>query len=498
MKKISPFGVFLIDRSESMGRANLGEIESPITLKRFKFGYERNGTAIGEGLLDALDRYEEASFFILYSDGANTYGKNPIEAAAEIGIPVYIIFPNLVHDTSGYISIFGPEIIEEGDTAIYSVHYCVSHPSIISVLNREVLDKKEIEGEGVLEFALNPAEGKHTFEFNLSIGNRNVGRSFRTLLVEERTKVLVYTGKLDWNYKFFYRYFEEIGYDVVGEWKKDIPLSSLIDYDIVCLINPEGRTEEKLGGYIKNGGNAIILNSSLISSDFLPLIAPKVITFSNELPIRHYLKPGGIRRGSRSIDIMGETMVYILEYGKGAVAQFACLDPWRLSSVGKGVYKRDLFGEVMGKLLRILRPANLNISYPDRLMEGEELNIIFEQVIPDSFIWDGHSRPLLEDCIIIPSPVEGIHNFRVVFPSSTLIGFLEVIGEDKDRMGVDTSMLDAIANVSGGGKWKDDFDQFLFGYKEKEFYINLRHNWFFLAVIFMVLFFDWYLWMKGK
>lgn len=496
--KISPFGVLLIDCSESMKGANLREIDSPFTLKRLEFGGDHHGTAIGDAILTIKDRYEEASFILLYSDGSNTRGKNPIEAASLIGLPVYIVYPNFFQDTSGYISAFGPQIIEEGDTAIYKVHYRVSSPSLISVLKGVVIDEKEVEGEGVLEFALNPTTGRHTFEFNLSKGGRSVDRTYRTLLVKERPKVLVYTGSLDWNYKFFYRYFEEMGFEVVGVWNKDDPGSSFSDYDIVCLINPEGRVEKKLRDYIKDGGNVIVVNSSLLSVDFLPLIAPRVTTISSELPIYHYLKSGGFQRGSYSIDIMGENLVYIMDYGKGRVAQFACLDPWRLRLVGKGVYQRDLFGELMGKLLKSLAPANLNISYPDRLIEGEELTITFEPIRPDSFIWDGHTRSVLEDYIIIQSPERGVHHFKAVFPSSTFIGFLRVISGSKDRLGLDITMLDAIASVSGGGRWKDDFDQSLFGYKEKEFYVNLRHNWFFISMLFILLFADWYLWMKGK
>ncbi len=497
-KRISPFGILLLDRSESMKRATLPKIDSPFPLKRFDFGSEHHGTAIGEGLLQAKDRYEEASFILLYSDGSNTVGENPIEAAAEIGIPVYTMHPNITLDTSGYISAFGPEIIKEGDNAVYKVHYRVLCPSTINVLEEGVLDKKEVEGEGMLEFALNPTAGRHTFEFNLSKGDRIIDRTYRNLLVKKRPRVLIYTGSLDWNYKFFYRYFKELGSNVSGVWNRDDFDSPFSDYEIVCLINPKIMVEEKIGDYIKNGGKTIVVNSSMLSTDFLPFIAPTITTVSSELPIHHYLKPTGIRRGSRSIDIMGEKLVYMLDYGEGQVAQVACLDPWRLRLAGGGVYKRDLFGEMMDKLLKYLTPAKLNISYPERLLEGEELKVTFEPMSPDSFIWDGHAQSILEDYIIISSPERGIHHFKVVFPSSTFIESLKVMSGNNDGMGVDITMLDAISSGSGGGKWEDGFDQSLFGYKEKELYINLRHNWFFLSIFFIILFFDWYLWMRGK
>ena len=497
-KKIPPFGVLMIDRSDSMRGAKPGIIDSPFKLKRFEFGSKESGTAIGDGILKVMDRYEETSFIILYSDGANTHGENPIEVASMIGIPVYIIYPSFSPDMKGFISVFGPEIIEEGDTAIFKVHYQTYQTSLLSLLDGGVLDKKEVAGEGVIEFAINPPSGRHTFEFNLSIGEEIIDRTYRNLLVKERPKVLVLTCRLDWNYKFFYHYFKEMGFEVSGIWKKDDLGLSFSDYDIICMINPESNMIEQLGGYIKNGGNAIVVNSSILSTEFLPLIAPKMININTELPIKYYLKPGGIRRGASSIYVMGEKLVYFFNYGDGRVAQFACLDPWRLRLVGKGVYRRDLFGELMSKLLKFLIPVRLNISYPSRLIEGEELKIIFEPIVPDSFILDGQRKNVLDEYIVISQPDRGLHNFRVVFPSSTFVCSLRVMSRRDDRMGIDITMLDAIANISGGGKWEDDFEQSLFGFKEKDLFINLRHNWVFISMLFAILFVDWYFWMKGK
>jgi len=502
-RKVSPFGIVLFDRSESMKGAPEPDINSPLPLKTLEFGGNKPGTAIGEGLLTARDCYEEASFILLYSDGANTQGVNPIKAGAEVGIPVYIICPDFTPEISGYISVFGPEGIEEGDSAVYKVHYRTPHPSVVRISEGEVQREKEVRGEGVISFAMSPGVGMHTLEFNLYRENESIARTERGLYVKKRPRILIYTGKLDWNYKFFYRFFKSLGYEVIGTWKKEQLKDSFSSFEIVCLINPKRFVEEKLGLYVSNGGRVIIVNSSLRAADFLPLIAPQVTSYSKELhskelPIHYYSKPSAIRRGSESINIMNEKIVYIMEYGKGRVAQFACLDPWRLQLVGKGVYQRDMFGEVMSNLLRFLLPPHLSVTYPDRLIEGEDLRMVFTPTIPDSFLWDGHHRAIFKDTIVIPNPEVGVHHFQAVFPSTTLIGSLSVEAREEDRKDIDTTMLSAIASISGGGKWEDDFDQSHFGYKEKELYINLRHNWFFFGIFFLVLFYDWYLWMKGK
>jgi len=184
-RKVSPFGIVLFDRSESMRGAPEPDINSPLPLKTMEFGGNKPGTAIGEGLLTARDCYEEASFILLYSDGANTRGINPIEAGAEVGIPVYIICPDFTPEISGYISVFGPESIEEGDSAVYKVHYKTPHPSVVRVSEGEVEREKEVRREGVVSFAMSPGAGRHTLEFNLYMKDESIARTERGLYVNK-------------------------------------------------------------------------------------------------------------------------------------------------------------------------------------------------------------------------------------------------------------------------------------------------------------------------
>lgn len=497
-KRIRPFGIFLVDRSESMKGISYDEINTSLKIKKFEFDKEKRITAIGDGILDAIERYEDASFIILFSDGANTHGSNPIEVAANIGVPIFVSYPDFSSDTSSYMSAFGPEIIEERDTAVFKIHYRTNKLSKVNMLEGELINSSKVNGEGIIEFTVSPDYGIHTFEFNLSFDNMVTNRIYRHLLVKKRFKALVYTKRIDWNYKFFYRYFEELGFDVYGIWRDENIDIKFSNYDIICLINPEENVEEKLRKYIKNGGNAIIVGSSIISSEVLPIIAPKVVVMSKELPVRYYLKPGGIRRGVSSIDVMEEKIIYLMKYGDGYVAQFTILNPWKLRLVGKGVYDRDFFSEVMSKVIKVIVPLNPNISYPNRVLENEELRIIFESLIPDSFKWDEKSKIIIGDELFITNPDKGLHEFKAFFPSSTLIGTIRVIAKEGDRTGIDMAMLEAIADISGGGKWKDDFDPSVFEVIEKKHFINLRHNWLFISIIFFLLFVDWYFWMKGK
>ncbi len=497
-QRVNPFGVLLVDRSESMKGINYKKIVTPLKIKKYEFDREKSTTAIGDGILDAIERYEDASFIILYSDGANTHGSDPIEVAANIGIPIFVYYPDFSSDTSSYISVFGPEIIEERDTAVFKIHYRTNKLSKVNLLEGELIKSDKVNGEGIVEFAVSPDYGIHTFEFNLSFDKKVTNRIYRNLLVKKRYKALVYTKRIDWNYKFFYRYLEEIGFDVSGIWRDENIDDKFSNYDIICFINPEENMEEKLRNYIKNGGNAIIVGSSIISSEVLPIIAPKVVNISKELPVQYYLKPSGIRRGASSIDVWEEKIIYIMKYGDGYVAQFTILDPWRLRLVGKGVYDRDIFSEVMSKVIKVIVPFNPNISYPNRLFLDEELRIIFEPIMPDSFKWDEMSKIIIDDELVIADPEKGLHEFKAFFPSSTLIGTVRVIAEGNDRTGIDMAMLEAIADISGGGKWKDDFEPSAFKEKEKKHFINLRHNWLFISIIFGLLFIDWYFWMKGK
>jgi hypothetical protein len=497
-KRIRPFGILLVDRSESMKGISYKKINTPLKLKKFEFDREKDATAIGEGILDAIERYEDVSFIILFSDGANTHGSNPIEVAANVGVPIFVFYPDFSSDTSSYMSVFGPEIIEERDTAVFKIHYRTNKLSKVNLLEEELINSSKVNGEGIIEFNISPDYGVHTFEFNLSFDNKITNRIYRNLLVKKRCKALVYTKRIDWNYKFFYRYFEDIGFDVSGIWRDEIEDIKFSNYDIICFINPEESMEEKLRDYIKNGGNAIIVGSSIVSSEVLPIIAPKVVVMSKELPVQYYLKPSGIRRGVSSIDIWEEKIVYLMKYGNGYVAQFAILNPWRLRLVGKGVYDRDIFSEVMSKVIEVIVPFNPNISYPNRVLENEELRIIFESLMPDSFKWNEENKIIVDDELFIKDPDKGLHEFKAFFPSSTLVGTIRVVTEEGDRTGIDMAMLEAIADISGGGEWEEDFEPSLFEVKEKKHFINLRHNWLFISIIFILLFIDWYLWMRGK
>jgi len=497
-RRIRPYGIFLVDRSESMKEINYEKINTHLKIKKFEFDRERSTTAIGDGILDAIERYEDASFIILFSDGANTHGSNPIEVAANISIPIFVFYPDFSSDTSSYISVFGPEIIEERDTVVFKIHYRTNKLSKINLLEEELINSSKVNGEGVIEFTISPDYGVHTFEFNLSFDNKVTNRMYRNLLVKKRCKALVYTKRIDWNYKFFYRYFEDIGFDISGIWRDENIDTKFSSYDIICFINPEENMEEKLRDYIKNGGNAIIIGSSIISSEALPIIAPKVVNISKELPVQYFLKPSGIRRGVSSIDLLEEKIICLMKYGDGYVAQFTILDPWRLKLVGKGVYNKDIFSEVMSKVIEVIIPFNPSISYPDRLLEDEELRIIFDPVIPDSFKWNEKSEVITDNELFITNPDEGLHEFKAFFPSTTLIGTVRVIAEESDRTGIDMAMLEAIADISGGGKWKEDFEPSMFKEKEKKHFINLRHNWLFISFMLFLLFIDWYFWMKGK
>ncbi len=497
-KKVSPYGVLLIDRSRSMEGSKIKEVNSAFPLKTMEFGGGKPGTAIGEALLQAKESFEDASFILLYSDGTNTRGENPIEVAKRIGIPICCIYPEINAKVFGFLSVFAPESIDEGDSVVFTVHYRSPQSATIRMLCEGISEKKRIKGEGIEEFTLGLNPGKHNIEFTLEVKEDTIRRVNRSLYVRRKHKALVLAESLDWNYKFFKRYLEDLNWNVKGFWKTDGSLPSLSQYDIVYFSGIPKKIEARIREYVKKGGKVIIIDPFPESLDYLPIVAPHLITISGELPPSRYLKSGGVRSKAKSLNLMGENVGYLMQYGKGYVVQFTYLDLWKLALSGEGIYNRDLFGEVMEEFLTTLISSELNISYPDRLLEGEDLYIYCEPKEPDSFIWDGKNLPVLGDTIMIPTPEANLHHFQVVFPSSTLKGSVEVVRGLEDRVGIDTGMLYAIGEVSNGGKWKENFDKSRFGFKEREIWVNLRHNWFFLGILFGILFFDWYLWMKGK
>jgi len=498
-KRVSPYGISLIDKSESMNHAKRIEIESPVTLKSFYFGEKENGTDIGKAILTSVKTYADASFIILYSDGSNTKGENPIKVASKLGIPVYFVFPKLTAETNkGFISVYGPSSVVEGDSVKLIVYYKTPNTAMLEINYKNQTTRKKVIKEGILDFSLLPSIGKNNIQLNLLIENDTTDKTNWALDVKKKRRLLIISEIPNWNYKFIKRYFEDKRW-IVERYKKDeIKHQNLQEYDMLCLLDNPDKYKENIGNYLKEGGNILVVSSASSSLNFLPVIASTVSKYSGKLPESYYLKPGGIRRNTKALEILGENVGYLMPQGEGTVTQFTYLELWKLALSDKKIYSENFFKELMDNLTEKLTQEEMSISYSKKLAEGEDFILKFNKNkdLDKTFFWDGQKIPVIADSLVIKKPSEGLHHFKITLPSQSIEDSVLIVGEFGDKMGIDSTILSSIGNISGGGEWDNSLKKTNFEIKEKEIWINLRHNWFFISLLLLLLFLDWFLWMR--
>lgn len=500
-KKVSPYGILIIDNSESMRSAKKIEIESPYNLRKFFFGTKENGTDIGKAINTGLRTYSDASFIILYSDGSNTRGENPIKVAAETGIPIYFKLPEIKkEEIKGYISVYGPNSVSEGDSATISVYHKVPNTAILEIRYEKKVERANIKKEGIYDFSFLPPPGKKNIQLNLLIGKDTADRANWELEVKKKRKLLIVSKIPDWNQKFIKRYFEDREWSVEEKETDSVNLQILRASDVVCFLNEPVKMKKSIKEYLERGGNIIVISSTLSNLDFLPVIAAKLIKYSGKLPESYYLKAGGIKRNTKTLYIAGEKVGFSMPYGKGKVVQFTYLELWKLALTAGKLYQQNFFRELLEKTLKELIPQDITISYSKKLLEGEDFIIKFDKQIEtvNTFSWDGQKIPITGDSIIVKDPPPGLHNFKIDLSSRIIEDSVLIVSKPEDKMGIDTSMLSGIANISGGGRWEKDFNETNLETRKKEIWINLRHNWFFISFLFLLLFYDWFLWMRKK
>jgi len=500
-KRVSPYGISLIDKSESMNHAKKIEIKSPFTLKDLYFGEKENGTDIGKAILTAVKTYADASFIILYSDGSNTKGENPIKVASKLGIPVYFVFPELTAETNkGFISVYGPSSVVEGDSVKLTVYYKTPNTAMLEMNYKNQTTRKKVIKEGILDFSLLPSIGKNNIQLNLLIENDTADRTNWALDVKKKRRLLIISEIPNWNYKFIKRYFEDKGWNTNNYERDTIDYQNFQDFDMLCLLDNPDKYKENIGNYLKEGGNILMVSSASSSLNFLPVIASTVSKYSGKLPESYYLKAGGIKRNSSALEIDGEIVGYSMPFGEGTVIQFTYLELWKLALSAEKLYPENLFEKLMGDLLRELTPDEIRISYSKKLLEGEDFILRFNEQKKSvkTFFWDGQKLPITEDYITIREPLSGLHHFKIELPSNSIEGSVMIVGKPGDKMGIDTLMLSGIGDVSGGGKWSSSLVKENPNVKEREIWINLRHNWFFISLLLLLLFLDWFLWMRTK
>lgn len=497
-KRVPPYGILLIDESESMKDTKRLKADLPFTLKNYYFGKNEEGTNIGKALKEAAKKYPEASLIILFSDGANTKGENPIKVASGLNMPIYFILPKSNKITTHFISVYGPSSAIEEDSIKINVYYKVPETGTVEIKFNDKVSKKDIKEEGIFDFSFLPSKGKNNIQLNLLIENDIIDKTEYSVDVKEKQRLLIINEIPNWNYKFIKRYFEDNNWKVTN-WKKDnIKVQDLQNYNMLCVLDNPEKYKEEIEKYLLKGGKVFIGSPASPNLNFLPILAPTLSKYSGKLPESYYLKAGGTRRNVKEIEISGENLGYSIEHGKGTLFQLAYLQLWKLALMDKNKYTVDFFEKLMDNLTEELTTEGLIISYSKKLPEGEDFILKFDKNIESkkTFFWDGEVLPLIVDSIVIKNPLPGLHHFKITSPSGRIEDSVLIVEKPGDRMGIDTLMLSSIADISGGGEWSSSLAMDNLQIKEREIWINLRHNWIFFSFLLLLLFYDWFLWMR--
>lgn len=493
--EVEPYGVILLDGTESMQGARNTEVGSEFKIRRMVFGENRSGTDLGKALREAERKFPDADFFILLSDGSSTAGENPLKIAGSMETPVFYIVPDIENPELSLISVYGPSVIEEGDTASYRTYFRLPGRGKLGAIFDGDTVERGVRNEGIEEITFSGKPGQHQIIFYLSTGGSILRKSIRSLRVKEKKRVLLMGQELDWNFKFFRRFFEDEKWTVKYAWNNLDTVKDFSDNDVIYYSGSADEHADKFVSYLKNGGVLLFMDDHPGDLDFLPAVAPRLIRSEEG----NYLKPSGLRSNTEKIRSGEENIALLRNYDRGKVVQFTYLDLWKIA-LQEGVYSNsENFEDICSQILNDVVKEKPSLYYAKTVIEGRPLEFYFENRVPERFEFNDRTYTPRRDSLIIPEISEGKYHFKSTYGDTTISDSVEVLKyRVDDRVGVNYSVLKGIGDLSGGGRWDDDFNPSEFKSEEKEVWINLRHNWFFLGFLFSVLILDWILWLKRK
>jgi len=267
----------LVDLIES---EKIEELKSKAKLKAFSFSdtltsfnikkdelnFSGEVTSLGNSLEKVTEKFKDVNLqavFIL-SDGSNNYGKDPVEVARELELPVY------TYGIGEYTPVFDlsideviyPEVAYSGKKAEIEVFltgegYQGKKLPLFLKEGEKILDQKQIEvpSSGLTQkftFELVPQrEGQIKYDVILPVqdGETNPKNNKRTLalkVLKSKLKLFILASELDWEYTFLKRFFEsekdfEIETLVYGKDQVPVignfPDKEFFDFDVLILVD---------------------------------------------------------------------------------------------------------------------------------------------------------------------------------------------------------------------------------------------------------------------
>jgi hypothetical protein len=263
-------------------------------------------TSIGEATKSVEEKLKEKNLsgILIFSDGANNLGEDPVFVARSKEIPIYtcglgeytppkdIAVEKMVHQDIGYVNNKIPIQVDISQVGFDNLKIPISIKNVSKGAGKEILAQKNITlgasgGTQTLEFDITPQEeGIHQYELTVPEQEEewvkeNNRRIFSIKVLKSKIEVLLVTGSLNWEYTFLKRVLEkdeniELKSLVYGKDQRAIlggfPRSDeeLSQFDILIFVDPPNfifaQHKQEINDLVfRNGGAALFL----LGKDFI-------------------------------------------------------------------------------------------------------------------------------------------------------------------------------------------------------------------------------------
>ncbi len=478
--RVKTYGVFLIDGSRSMDRNRLSppDIKSPYPLKKFVFDYKRERTGIGDAILKAKERYPDAGFILLYSDGMNNTGEDPILAIEKAGLPVFVIIPE--QKETGISIIKSTHFITEGDTALYYIK-ANKGKLLVFVEKKKIYEKQVKDAEEISIPVFMGKRGKRKILFILK-GERfsDTLETYTSVLPRPSFKII--SGRPDWNMGFIRR--ELMGKGYVESEKPDLYI----------FINPLKEQEDKIKSLLQKKKRIFVIGENITNLSVLPLrgYSRKEITFLEKIPMT-VLSPKVVLPEATIFHFYNLEAGVVYRHGGGL---FQSLMPqlWKLHLSSGGLLNKNLLSAYLDSVFVYMGVLNPHIELPVKVPEFSTQPIIFKGTPPENVVIDTSQIPVHGDTLYLPPLPSGTYRISFVFQGDTLNDSLDVFSPVEER-GINIEELEILARVSKGRIVKDTLPSGIVPGK-RIIKINLRHNPLIYLLIILLLATEWVIWMR--
>ncbi len=462
----NPTITILIDSSKSMkivsAKVNklVNDIKN-IKLKKEFFSFDKsvlslkdslaftgNRTDIGLALSSVTSRASKNTHgsILLISDGNNNMGKDPIQIAQNLSIPVYCLGIGCPVKDIKITDINTNSIVYVNDSIQIRVTfenrgYKEQNIQIFLEQNGRILKKKQVPlpssmARGEVKFFIVPRHsGLNVYTIKIpglaeEITEENNKREIPIKVLKDKIKVLNVSSSPTWNFKFakkeldqddnilldYYikidkeRFLTPDGFVNISHLTSHIP--HLVSYDLVILEDFELSGVKE---YVDRGGNLVLIGKSArdlspfifgVERGFIPGLLPRTspatkVEFSDEgerifshisHPISHISLPNilGVKGGANILaSIRGRShrsipIIALQSYGKGRILGIAPKDIWKWSFYSES----NFWGEISRYLSRRGKGKRIYIHTKPSYIAGEEIVLKGE-------LYDENYKPIL-------------------------------------------------------------------------------------------------------